>query len=89
MGYGILEFISGLLLKVIPSPELWGMLLFIVFAAYMTFRKFPMSAGGHIGFILIISLAGIGGVFGLLQTFMYAISGGVFLLGLFSFMSKS
>lgn len=93
--YSILGFISQLLLSVIPSPEIWGILLVLVFAGYMAFRKFPMSASGHISMILVLSLAGtastagvVGGVFDLIKVVMIAVSGGVFFLGLWNFMGK-
>ena len=88
-GAGLLEFISDLLLSVIPSPELWGMLLLMVFVAYMFWRKFPASASSAIGIVLVISLtAMVGGVFEMLRSIMWAISGGVFLLGLWNYVGK-
>jgi len=87
--YSILGFISNLLLTILPSPELWGLLLVIVFAGYMIFRKFPASASGHISMILILSLVSmVGGVFDVLRIAMFAISGGVFFLGIWNFMGK-
>lgn len=88
-GESILEFLSDLLLRVIPSPELWGLFLVVVFAAYMMLRKFPASASGHISMILILSLVSmVGGVFDVLRVVMFAISGGVFFLGIWNFMGK-
>jgi len=86
--YSILGFISNLLLSVLPSPEIWGLLLILVFASYMVFRKFPMSASTHISMILIIALISVGGIFELLQSVMWAISGGTFFLGLWNFVGK-
>jgi len=39
-GQSLVEFISRLLLGVMPSPELWGFLLLIVFIVYMTIKSF-------------------------------------------------
>lgn len=90
-GQSILQFLSDLLLRVIPSPELWGLLLVMIFAAYMFWRKFPASASGHISMILILALAApgmVGGAFDVLRIVMFAISGGVFFLGIWNFMGK-
>ena len=88
-GQSILQFLSDLLLRVIPSPEIWGLLLVVFFAAYMMFRKFPASASGHISMILILSLVSmVGGVFDVLRIVMFAVSGGVFFLGIWNFMGK-
>ncbi len=85
----LLQIISDLLLGVIPSPELWGVILVALFASYMMLRKFPASAGGHIAMILILALVSmVGGVFEVLRIAMFAISGGVFFLGLWQFMGK-
>lgn len=88
-GQSILQFLSDLLLRVIPSPEIWGLFLVVIFAAYMVFRKFPASASSHISMILILSLVTmVGGVFDILRIVMFAVSGGVFFLGIWNFMGK-
>lgn len=88
-GVPLIELISEILLSAIPSPEIWGLLLISVFAGYMVFRKFPMSASGHITIILIIALVSIvGGVFELIRSVMWAISGGVFFLGIWQFIGR-
>jgi len=87
--YSLIGFISQLLLSIMPSPELWGLVLVIVFAVYMMFRKFPASASGHISMILILAFGTmLGGVFDILRVVMFAISGGVFFLGIWNFMGK-
>ena len=85
----LVEFISGLLLSVIPSPELWGFLLVIVFAIYMTWRKFPASASGLIAMILVISMVSVtGDSFNILRLIMTGVSGATFFLGLWNFIGK-
>lgn len=88
-GASLIELISQILLSVIPSPELWGLILISVFSIYMVFRKFPMSASGHITIILVIALVSmVGGVFELIRSVMWAISGGVFFLGIWKFIGQ-
>ena len=85
----LLEVFSVFLLSTFPSPEFWGIVLVIVFASAMMWKKFPASASGHIGMLLILSLVSmVGGVFDVLRVVMFAISGGVFFLGLWTFIGK-
>ena len=89
MALNLLDIISESLLSTVPSPEFWGIILVIVFSGYMIMRKFPMSASGHISIILIIALVSmVGGVFELIRSIMWAISGGVFFLGLWKFIGQ-
>jgi len=88
-GQSLVEFISGLLLGVMPSPELWGFLLLIVFIVYMTIKKFPMSVSGFIAMILVISMVEItGDAFGVLKSILWAVSGATFFLGLWNVIGK-
>lgn len=88
-GISVIDFISEMLLSVLPSPEIWAIFLVTVFAGYMVMRKFPMSASGHISIILIIALVSmVGGIFELLRSVMWAMSGGVFFLGLWQFAGR-
>ena len=85
----LIDIISELLLSVLPSPEMWALILIIVFSGYMILRKFPMSASGHISIILVIGLVSmVGGVFEVLRSIMWAISGAVFVLGLWKIINR-
>lgn len=42
-GQSVLQFLSDLFLKVIPSPIVWAVLLLAVFAGYMGLKRFPSS----------------------------------------------
>lgn len=89
MPLGLLDVISQILLSLVPSPEFWGLILISIFTSYMVWRKFPMSASGHISIILVIALVSmVGGVFELIRSVMWAISGAVFFLGLWNFIGK-
>ncbi len=89
MALSLIDIISQLLLGVLPSPEVWGVILISVFAGYMVLRKFPASVSGHISIILIIAMVSmVGGIFELLRSVMWALSGGVFFLGLWQFIGK-
>lgn len=88
-GDSILQFFSDLLLRVIPSPEIWGFILFATFAGYMILRKFPMSAGGYVVMILVIGLSSmVGGNFGIIQSMLWAVSGATFFLALWNFIRR-
>lgn len=88
-GQSILQFLSDLLLRVIPSPEVWGFFLVIIFLSIMILKKFPDSGMAHISLILILSMVSmVGGVFDIFRIILYAVSGGVFFLGIWNFMGK-
>jgi len=88
-GQNILAFFSDLLLRVIPSPEIWGFILLAGFSGYMILRKFPMSAGSFVGMILVLNIASvIGGNFELLRSILWGISGAAVFLGWWKFIGK-
>lgn len=88
-GQTLVDFFSGFLIDVLPSPVLWGLGILLVAAAYLVWKRAPLSAVSHIVFLMVLALVTvIGGVFELMRAILYAVSGVVFFLGLWQFIGK-
>lgn len=88
-GVPVVEFIADFLIGVFPSAEAWGLALIGVVAAYLIVRRVPLSASVHVGMILVLGIASlIGGVFESVRILLFALSGGLFFLGLWTFIGK-
>ena len=61
-GQSFVDFAVTALTKSAP-PEVWGIILLMTFMGYMAFKRMPASVSGHIGFILVFSMASM--IFGL------------------------
>lgn len=83
-GQSILYFLSDLLLRVIPWPEAWGLILILIFAGYMTIKKIPASAVAHISMILVLGLVsiGVGGSIETIRLVLFGISGASVIAGI-------
>lgn len=89
MSQTIVEWFGSLLLTVYPSPVFWGLATLVVFSTYLFLKRLPNSVISHLVFILILGLSGvIGGVFIILENVLFAIAGGVFVLGLWQFVGR-
>ena len=71
-GQSLIDFIMDFAIGFVPLPMI-GLGLIIIFGAYMMKSRIPLSAGGHLTFILIFGLsAALGGFFtSIFEAFMW------------------